>query len=470
MIPIPTLEELHGFAIAVAKAVLPTRDWTRRKPGWKFMRVVSMVATYVSAQLKSGLADLLPDTSEGSYLERWGNMFGVAKKGATPGRKAGALRVVGAASEPIPLGTTIVHRPSGLRFMINEATTIPAAPPLWIDVDVIAIDTGSQTLLEADEVLTFETPADVPGLEEDAVLILDIDEGGQDSEADGRYRVRILTRISTPPLGGAPRDYEQWSIEAAEEGEAENEIVSAYVYPIRAGLGTVDVAALKDGSGADRLLSSGERAVLQAKLDENKPANVRDVRVLIVEETLTDVEVTITTNGEAQYVFDWNDSTPLEITSWTALTRAIVFTTDRPDSMEAGGRLIIKTTAGTGEQFEIESLVSTDSVILVETPSVTPVATNLVYSGGALVDTVRDAIIEHIDSLGTSNPDVTVYGTWEGNLRPENLYRVTQAIVGVRKSTVVAPAATVEPADNAYPDDDTVFMVSPQRIIVRKAW
>jgi hypothetical protein len=51
----------------------------------------------------------------------------------------------------------------------------------------------------------------------------------------------------------------------------------------------------------------------------------------------------------------------------------------------------------------------------------------------------------------------------------ENLYRVVQGVAGVRTSTVVEPAATVEAVDPEYPDDDTIYLITPRRVLVRRA-
>jgi len=456
---LPTLSETRDFMIALAKALLPTRDATRRSFLYKFITSVAAGVTDLHAHINEDQKDLLPDTASGVALDRWGAIVGVTRKGSTPARKSAALRITGTLASTVAIGDELTHEPSGLSFQVNEAEAIPAA--LTVNVDIVAIDTGSTTRLEAGEVLTFVSAP--TGINPDAVLVLDMDEGGDDVESDGAYRKRILDRMSTPPLGGSQADYVTWAT-------AITDIDSAYAYPGRAGLGSVDVAALHAGSGSARLLTGGEITDLLASLEEVAPANV-ELRVLTVEAVDVDTEVTVWPNGEAAYEFDWDDETALVVSTWTGATRTLVFTTARPDSMRAGDRIIIDPATpyeGAGEQHIIESLSSTDAVVLEESPATAPVATDVVYSGGPLVDEIRDAVLEHIDELGTSNTDVNAYGPWEANVRPENLSRLTQETVGVRRSTVVLPAATVEPADNAYPDDGTVFLAVPRMTIIRR--
>lgn len=452
-----TIEQTFDFARALGRALHPTRDWTPLGKGGKWARWFAGVTTDLHAHIDAIKDDLLPDTAKGTALDRWGKIRGVSRKGATAARKSNALRVQGTAATPITIGLELTSK-AGLRFQVNENETIPAAGN--VAVDIVAISTGAQTRLPKGEVLTFTSPP--AGIEEEAELVLAMDEDGVDAESDGDYRNRILEKFSTPPLGGAQSDYVIWAKEVTG-------IASAYAYPLRQGLNSVDLAALHSGSGSARLLTAGEITALDTYVRAKKPAGVT-LRVLTVQATNVDAEVLVTPTGDAAYEFDWLDSTPLIVNAWVAGTRELQFTTARPASMKAGHRLTIKPAAGGGDgkQYVIESLVSTDKVILEEAPALAPVATDTVYSGGPLVDTIRNAIIAHIDALGTSNTDAVPYLGWEANLRPENLYKVAQLTTGVKKSTVSAPAAKVEPADNLYPNDAIVFVLVPRQILVRK--
>lgn len=452
-----TLEQSFDFARSLGRALLPTRDWSPLGMGGKWARWFAGVVTDLHAHVDSIKDDLLPDTASGTALDRWGKIRGVTRKAATPARKSNALRVQGTSGTAITIGLVLTSK-GGLTFQVNEAETIPAAGN--VAVDIVAISTGAQTRLPKGEVLTFSAPP--AGIEEEAELILAMDEDGVDAESDGDYRNRILEKFSSPPLGGAQSDYVQWAKEVTG-------IATAYAYPLRQGFNSVDLAALHSGSGSARLLTAGENTSLDTYVRAKKPAGVT-LRVLTVQATDVDVELLVTPTGEAAYEFDWVDSTPLVVSAWAAATRILTFTTDRPASMKAGHRLTIKPTAGGGDgkQHVIESLSGANAVVLKEAPALAPAATDTVYSGGPLVDTLRNAIIAHIDALGTSNTDAAPYLGWEANLRPANLYKIAQLTTGVKKSNVTAPTATVEPADNPYPSDATVFVLVPRRILVRK--
>lgn len=455
---VPTLDEIHDFKIALLKALLPGADVSRNSFLWLWTRSEGGGIADNHAHIAGVLEELLPDSAADAYLERWGTILGIAKKTATPARKANALRVYGTVAATVAVGNALTHE-SGQTFQVNENETIPAAG--YVDVDVLAISTGSTTRLSAGEVLTFDAPP--AGIVESTELQVDIDEDGDDEEQDGPYRLRILDRFRRPPLGGAQNDYVQWALEVTG-------VASAYCYPNRAGYGTVDLAALHVGSGSSRLLSAGEVAELQAYIDELRPVGVLGFRVLEVIEQPQSVELLIRSTGEAAYEWDWDDATPPIVSAWNGTTRLLTFTLDRPDTMKPGDRLAIKTTSGSGsgESYVIESLSGAAAVYLEAVPAVAPVATDTIYSGGPLTEPTRDAVLALIDGFGTANPDATRYGDWEGALRVSSLYRASNGVGGVLDSSVVLPVATIEADDPAFPADGTIYLLTPARILVRR--
>ena len=455
----PTLEDSLAFLVALFKALFPDADVSALSFNYLWAKTQAAGVTDNHAHIEAVKNDLLPDTSEGDMLDRWGAVRGVTRKGATSARKADALRVTGVATTTVSDASELFHS-SGLRFKTSGSDIV--GPGGYVDVDVVAIDTGSATRLSKGERLTFSTP--IANIEEDAELQLDMDEDGDDQELDGAYRLRILSRFSSPPLGGAQEDYVQWALE-------EVGIENAYAYPLRNGLGTVDVAALHKGSGTARLLSSPEIAELQAIIDTKRPVSVKGFRVLEVTTAAVNVEFTLLPDGQPQHEFDWDDDTPPTVLTWTALTRTVQLTAARPSTMKAGDRVIFDNVGdtGTGKERVIESLSGSDSFVLEDDPTGdTPSATDTVYSGGPLVELTRQAIQDHFDTLGTANPDASRYGAWEGNLRASAINREASAVDGVLDGTVVAPVGTIEGDDPAYPNNDSIELLIAGRILVRR--
>lgn len=457
---IPSLDSLHQRILDDYAARFPGDDVSRYSDNWLRTRVLAGAVWQILHGVKVARDDVLPDSAAGAWLDRIGEVYGVERRGATPARKADALRVFGAAGGgAVVVGDLLTHA-SGLQFQVNEAAAVPAAPG-FVDVDVVGVDTGSQTKLQAEQTLTFNSAPS--GVEAEAELQLDLDEDGQDSESDGEYRVRILEQIAQPAMGGNALDYRKWALEV-------DGIASAYPYPIRRGRGSFDLAALHTGRGSVRPLSSAEIAELQAYIDARRPASMKLFRVLEVTTSEQDVELMISILPGFSAEWDWDDTGgPLLVQAWTSASRTLQFQADRPGDMLVGDRIVVKDAAlaGDGRMFEIEAFSGTDSVVLVEDPGFSPALGDEVYSGGDLTNSVRDAVLEHMDSLGPAIGDHG-YGDWLDDLDPDHLLAIALQVDGVRRGETVEPAIAVTPSDPEWPNDETIELIIPRRVIVRR--
>lgn len=451
-----TLDDQHTFLLALTKVLLGG-DVSEDSFMWLWSRTQAAGVTDNHANINATKNDLLPDTAADDMADRWGTISGVPRKGATGSRKEKAGRVFGTPGTAVTIGLEIDHS-SGLRFQITNADVVGADN--FVDMDIAAIDTGSATRLNAGEQLTFAaTPS---GLQDTVILQLALDEDGTDKESDGALQQRILARWSSPPLGGAQSDYVAWALSMVG-------IATAYCYPIRAGLGSVDLAALHAGSGDARMLLAGEITALQTLINGLRPVGVT-FRVLTVFTTGVDVELLILPTGALNTEFDWDDTVPPTCTAFNAGTRQLTFSTIPPDLIP-GDRIVIKHLAGgnTGVERIVESLAGGNNVILeAETGGDDPANTDVLYSGGPLVAPTRAAIQAVFDSLGTANPDSIRYGDWEGNLDPGALQSAALGVAGVLRASVTTPAALVAANDPAYPADNTIELLKAGRILVRR--
>lgn len=496
--PIPSLSEMRDILIAVGRAVFPDRNYgNERSYHGKRATFLSAAVTQLHSHVDQVGKDVHPLTAgDNGPVDDWGEVKGIIRKGATPARKSAAGRVRGTAGTGVPANQELAHS-SGLRFKIANATAIPGVAPLLVDADIVAIDTGVQTRLRKGEVLEFvSTPV---GLETQVVLQKDLDEDGFDVEQFGPYHSRVLHSFSDETSGGSQSDYVTWALDAASGVVG---IVSAYAYPNRAGIGTVDVVAFHAGSGAARSLSGGEIATLLAYLKTKAPAHLAGtpgaLRVLTTVADPQSVEIVLTPDGLAASAFDWTGG-PLSVQLWTAATRSLQFHTALPSTLKAGHRLSLKGVASAqdGKEFQIEAIGAADTVILAEAPAVVPLDTDLAYSGGPLVTPIRSAIIAHMngetvyagksrvplaesaldstiglevlaEGLGPANP-AGVYGTWSGGLIRAVLGNIAIYKGGVRNYNIVTPAADYEATDDAFPNDGQVHFISPLSVLVRGA-
>ncbi len=452
--PLPTLEEVHGFLVAdfVNTFRADEPDVSEGSFNWLWLRTFAAGLTGNHAHINALLSDLMPDTAEGELLRRWAKIKGITVKEATGARKAKALRVFGTPTTVVPSEAALNHT-SNLRFQTASSDVI--GPGGYVNVDIVAIDVGSATRLNAGEALTFAAP--IAGLKEACELQEDMDEDGTDAELDGDLSRRLAKRFSDPPRGGSIADYVAWATDITG-------IADAYCYPVRRGWGSVDVTALHKGTSSARILSAPEAADLKAAMDAKRPVGIKAFRVLLVNAESVNIEHTVIPDGAEASAFDWDDSTPPVVSLWDPVLRKLTFVA-RPASMKAGDRITVATGA-TGRERVIDALDGANAVILtVDENGDTPTGT--IYSGGPLVQPIRDAILTHIASLGTANPDAKRYGNWEGNLRPNAIGRVAGTIAGYLDGSTIEPVATVEASDPPYPTDETVGLIVPGRVLVR---
>lgn len=490
---IPSLSETRAFIIAVGKAVLPDRNWSNvRSYHARRATYVAAAVTQIHSQVDTVGKDTHPLTAGDGKIDDWGEVKGVLRKDATPARKSAAGRVRGNNGTAVPFGQQLIEPNSGLLFKIETATTVPAG--LYVDADIVAISTGSQTRLLKGTVLKFvATPV---GLQTNVVLQKDLDEDGLDAEQFGSYRKRVLASFSDETAGGTQADYVTW----ATQKESNLAIATAYCYPNRAGFGTIDVVGCYLGSGGARELSVPDVAILLTYLKTKAPAHIAGVpgclRVLDIVTDAQDVELVLTPNGEPAYAFDWTGG-PLTTLAWTAGTRELQFTTNLPATMKAGHRLLFKNPPNQdGAEFTIEALSGVDKVILQTAPTNAPIGGILVYSGGPLVTPIRNAILAHMngqtvygknrvpvgetavdstigldivaEGIGPANPG-GIYGSWSGGLIRAVLSQIAIYKAGVRNVNIVLPAADYEATDDAFPNDAQIHMIVPRTVVVRGA-
>lgn len=496
----PTYTRTEGFLASLFRYLFPDRATSPVRFFGQLVKTLAGAVTDLHAAVEAQAREVMPDTAEGDGRVRWGRMLGVPQKAATGAHRLAALRVTGSAGSAVTAGDELHDPNTGLRYQVDETTTIPLVAPFHVDVAIAAIDTGAATRLPSGTILEFTSPP--AGLATEAELQLDL-EGGGDLEQTGAHRDRILTRLGDPPLGGSPTDFELWAKSLAW-------VSAAYAYPNRAGRGSVDVVVLLDGTGADRVPSSPQRTEALDALRELVPyalaGTTGDLRVLTPVPETVDVELLITANGEAEHEFDWDDSAGPAVGSWNGTTRTLTLAADRPASMKAGDRILIKDLAGLGDGAEvvIEALgAGADDLILEASPvdqdgaDLAPVAGDLVYSGGPLVGPIRKAVLAHLNGelvyagargvplvaseagstvrlqvlaqpVGTANPG-RIYGAWSGTLHLAILSSIAAYKRGVANVEVLAPPADVDAPEYSIPDDHQVGLLVPGRVLVRQA-
>lgn len=199
---------------------------------------------------------VIPDTAETEYLERWAAIWAITRKPAD--FAAGPVTFSGTNGTLIPVGT-IVQRQDGVQYEVLAAGTIASGSAT---VSVQALTAGDESNLAAGNRVTLLSP--IAGVQSNATVATGGIVGGVDVESDDRLRERLLQRIQNPPQGGAVADYVQWGLEVPG-------VTRVWVYPMEMGPGTVTVRFVTDDDPGGMIPSPAKVAEVQAYIDERRP-------------------------------------------------------------------------------------------------------------------------------------------------------------------------------------------------------
>jgi len=224
---------------------------------------------------------ILPDTADGDYLERWASLYGLTRKAAS--FADGSITFIGTVGASVPIGTE-ARTADDVAYVTTVANVIGAGGS--VDIAAQAVTAGEAGNADAGTAVTLTSaPAGVSS----AGVIVTMT-GGAAVESNADLLARLLSRIQQPPHGGARHDYEAWALAVAG-------VDRAYVFPLRRGLGTVDVVPMPaSGLPGVQLLSD-----VQDYIDDVRPVTA-DCLALSPTEVQVDVTGTLTLDGTRSLV------------------------------------------------------------------------------------------------------------------------------------------------------------------------
>jgi len=215
---------------------------------------------------------ILPDTADSDYLERWALIWGITRKVASVA--SGTIVFSGTSGAAIPQGTR-ASTSVGVAYQTSAAAVIAANGTAI--VASVAVLSGASGNTPAGTALTLSAaPA---GVQSQAVS--GTFSGGADAELDDSLLARLLDRIQHAPAGGNKYDFKRWAKEVSGVDEA-------WVFPLRRGLGSVDIVVMATGGAPSAALI----AEVKAHIDDQRPVTASDCAVL--GPTLTPVPIIIT--------------------------------------------------------------------------------------------------------------------------------------------------------------------------------
>ena len=278
----PSLSELIERIETDLSAYLPGADTRlRRSPLAVLARVQAGAADGMHGALAFLARQLMPDTAEAAYLDRWATIWGVTRKAASVA--SGSVALTGVTGAIVPAGAELA-RADGARFVATARVVLGDAGAL---LPVEAAVPGVAGVTPVAATLTFTSP--VSGVVAIATAALGLS-GGADEEADAALLARLLLRIRQPPQGGSSADWVGWALEVPA-------VTRAWCYPGWMGPGTVGLAVVCDGR-ADILPLQADLDAVAAYIETVRPVTAAPV-IFAPQPYSVDLLVTLAPGGQA---------------------------------------------------------------------------------------------------------------------------------------------------------------------------
>ncbi|EJL7739020.1 baseplate J/gp47 family protein [Salmonella enterica] len=218
------------------------------------------------------LRQMFADTADSEWLEIHAAQRGLRRK--QPTAASGTVILTGTPGQTFSRGLTFRVRGKGTLYRITEDGVTDASGQATVSAH--ATDTGTDGNLQDGQTGTLTTTP--PGL--DPVVTIVRLTGGTDVEKDAALLARLLDVLRKPAAGGNAHDYKVWAMSVDGVGEA-------WVYPLRRGIGTVDVII----TGTDGLPSDETLKAVQTFIDRVRPVTAKNF--LVLAPTLQPEDVTV---------------------------------------------------------------------------------------------------------------------------------------------------------------------------------
>lgn len=304
----PVLADLVDRVAADIESRLPGADARLRRSNLSVLaRVQAGVAHGLYGYLDFLGRQVIIDTADADYLERWASVWGIGRKVAAAA--TGVATFTGSNATTIPTGV-VLQRADGAEFVTTAAGTISGGSA---SIAVAAREPGEAGNTPAGTQLALA--AQILGVAGVATVGTGGLAAGVDVEADDDLRQRLLSRIQQPPQGGTASDYVTWALEVPG-------VTRAWVFPQWMGAGTVGVFFVRDGDDS-MFPDAGEVQVVADYIAARRPVTAE---VYVQAPTELAVNLTISIDPDTTAVRD-------------AITASLADLIDREG--EPGGKLLL---------------------------------------------------------------------------------------------------------------------------------
>jgi len=278
MITIPSIQELRTQLLTNWRNQDPEVQTHPYSDEWIRSNAVAGSLWSLYARLEWVAKQLFPGTAGTEWLEKWADLFGLARVPAATAT-GGQIQVTGTVGAEVASGSLLVHA-DGTIVQVTQAGTV--GDDGTVELPVGSVTAGTVGNKQVGDSLTFQAPGvGVDGTAEITVALT----GGKAAETDLELRTRLKARLQEPPAGGKAADYASWA-------KTVTGILGAWVYSGRRGPGSVDVVPWSDAD--DRMPSDEQLAEVEAAIEANRPVSAWDYLVLRPELIPVDVTATVT--------------------------------------------------------------------------------------------------------------------------------------------------------------------------------
>ncbi|HCG2926684.1 TPA: baseplate J/gp47 family protein [Escherichia coli] len=237
---------------------------------------VASVATGIYQHQGWIVRQIFPDTADTEFLEWHVRTRGLSRKSATTA--SGTLTVTGEPGATAAAGYVVTR--GELSYTTTAAVTLNTEGNGTVAANFSSAGVAGNTPGPTSGTFT-STPVGF-----DSTVIIGVMSGGTNQETDAELLARLLEIIRRPPAGGNKYDYRRWAMSV-------DGVTAAYVYPLRRGLGTVDVVI----TSASGLPSPEIIAAVQSYIDDVRPVTAKDFLVLSPTFKTVDISVLISVSG-----------------------------------------------------------------------------------------------------------------------------------------------------------------------------
>lgn len=272
----PTFDEIRQNILRDIVNLLPDADTGDDSDYYIRASSVASVATGIYQHQAWIVRQIFPDTADTEYLEWHCRIRDIYRKSQTTA--TGLISVTGEVNAAAAAGY-VINRGT-LSYTTTAAVTIGADGTA--SVEAIAGQSGAAgNTLTAVSGIFASTPAGF-----DSTVTIGIMGGGTDQETDAEMLVRLLDVIRRPPAGGNKYDYKRWAMSV-------DGVTGAYVYPLRRGLGTVDVVITSAAGmpSAEILLDT------QTYIDSVRPVTAKNSLILAPTFKVVDLHIQVSLDG-----------------------------------------------------------------------------------------------------------------------------------------------------------------------------